>query len=161
MRAWDVAFGSKYGMDENNVGWRIKSKAKEERLKVISQLPLHTGRSDTIRTFQFLLHVLSENEKSALHRVFAAPCAPKAMAPHSNPLAWKIPWMEEPGRLQPMGLLLVRHDWATSLTLFTFMHWRWKWQPIPVFLPRESQGRGSPAGCRLWGCTELDTAEAT
>ena len=45
----------------------------------------------------------------------------KAMAPHSSTLAWKIPWMEEPGRLQSMGLLRVGHDWATSLSLFTFM----------------------------------------
>ena len=41
----------------------------------------------------------------------------KAMAPHSSTLAWKIPWMEEPGRLQPMGFRRVRHDWATSLSL--------------------------------------------
>ena len=34
----------------------------------------------------------------------------KAMAPHSSTLAWKIPWMEEPGRLQSMGSLGVRHD---------------------------------------------------
>ena len=81
----------------------------------------------------------------------------KAMAPHSSTLAWKIPWMEEPGRLQSMGSLGVRHDWATSLSLFTFMHWRRKWQPTPVFLPGESQGRGSLVGCRLWGHTELDT----
>ena len=67
----------------------------------------------------------------------------KAMAPHSSTLAWKIPWMEEPGRLQSMGSLRVRHDWATSLSLFTFMHWRRKWQPTQVFLPEESQGRGS------------------
>ena len=46
----------------------------------------------------------------------------KAMAPHSSTLAWKIPWMEEPGRLQSMGSLRVRHDWETSLSLFTFMH---------------------------------------
>ena len=85
----------------------------------------------------------------------------KAMAPHSSTLAWKIPWMEEPGRLQSMELLGVRHDWATSLSLFTFMHWRRKWQPIPVFLPGESQGQGSLVGCRLWGCTELDTTEVT
>ena len=39
------------------------------------------------------------------------------MAPHSNILAWKIPWAEEPGRLQSMGSLRVRHDWATSLSL--------------------------------------------
>ena len=34
----------------------------------------------------------------------------KAMAPHSSTLAWKIPWMEEPDRLQSMGSLRVRHD---------------------------------------------------
>ena len=87
--------------------------------------------------------------------------AEKAMAPHSSTLAWKIPWTEEPGRLQSMGSLRVRHDWATSLSLFTFMHWRRKWPPTPVFLPGESQGRGSLVGCRLWGRTELDTTEAT
>ena len=64
----------------------------------------------------------------------------KAMAPHSSTLAWEIPWMVEPGRLQFMGSLRVRHDWVTSLSLFTFMHWRRKWQPTPVFLPGESQG---------------------
>ena len=85
----------------------------------------------------------------------------KAMASHSGTLAWKIPWTEEPGRLQSMGLQRVRHDWATSLSLFTFMHWRGKWQPTPVFLPGESQGRGSLVGCCLWGRTELDTTEAT
>ena len=66
----------------------------------------------------------------------------KAMAPHSSSLAWKIPWTEEPGRLQSMGS-------------------RRKWQPTPVFLPGESQGRGSLVGCRLWGRTESDTTEAT
>ena len=85
----------------------------------------------------------------------------KAMAPHSSTLAWKIPWMEEPGGLQSMESLRVGHDWATSLALFTFMHWRRKWQPTPVFLPGESQGRGSLVGCRLWGCTESDTTEVT
>ena len=44
----------------------------------------------------------------------------KAMAPHSSTLAWKIPWMEEPEKLQSMGSLRFRHDWATSLSLFTF-----------------------------------------
>ena len=74
----------------------------------------------------------------------------KAMAPHSSTLAWKIPWMEEPGRLQSIASWRVGHDWATSLSLFTFVHWRRKWQPTPVFLPGESQGRGSLVGCRLW-----------
>ena len=176
----------------------------------------------------------------------------KEMATHSSTLAWKIPWMEEPGRLQPMGSRRVRqdwltslsgigeengnplqcsclenprdggarwaaiygvtqsqtrlkwfsssssqgylrrqwhptpvllpgkyhgwrslvgcspwgcehlgHDWATSLSHFTFMHWRRKWQPTPVFLPRESQGLESLVGCHLWGHTESDTTEVT
>ena len=85
----------------------------------------------------------------------------KAMAPHSSTLAWKIPWAEEPGRLQFMGSLRVRYNWVTSLSLFTFMFWKRKWQPTPVFLPGESQGKGTLVGCRLWGCTESDTTEVT
>ena len=50
---------------------------------------------------------------------------------HSSTLAWKIPWTEEPGRLQSMGSQRVVHDCTTSLPLFTFMHWRRKWQPTP------------------------------
>ena len=79
------------------------------------------------------------------------------MATHSNTLAWKIPWVEEPGGLQSMGLLRVGHDRVSSLSLFTFMYWRR--QPTPVFLPGESQGQGSLVGCRLWGRTEMDTTE--
>ena len=85
----------------------------------------------------------------------------KAMAPHSSTLAWKIPWTKEPSGLQSMGSLRVGHDWATSLSLFTFIHWRREWQPTPVFLPGESQGWWSLVGCRLWGRTESDTTEAT
>ena len=85
----------------------------------------------------------------------------KAIAPHSSTLAWKIPWMEKPGGLQSMESLRVRHDRATSLSLFTFTLWRRKWQPTPVFLPGESQGRGSLEGCRLWGHIESDTTETT
>ena len=109
----------------------------------------------------------------------------KAMAPHSSTPAWKIPWMEEPGSLQsmvwhPTPVLLPgkshggrslegcspwghwgSDDRATSVSLFTFMHWRRKWQPTPVFLPGESQGRGSLVGCCLWGHTELDTTKVT
>ena len=55
------------------------------------------------------------------------------MATHSSTLAWKIPWKEEPCRLQSLGSRRVGHDWATSLSLFTFMHWR-----IP--------GTGEPGG---------------
>ena len=83
------------------------------------------------------------------------------MAPYFSTLAWKIPWTEEPGRLQSMGSPRVGHDLVTSLSLFTFMRWRRKWQPTPVFLPGESQGWGSLVDCRLRGGTESDTTEAT
>ena len=85
----------------------------------------------------------------------------KAMAPHSSALAWRIPWTEEPGGQQSMGSRRVGHDWATSFSLSTFMHWRRKWQPTPVLLSGESQGRGSLVGYCLWGCTELDMTEVT
>ena len=85
----------------------------------------------------------------------------KATAPHSSTLAWKIPWTEEPGRQQSMGSHRVGHDWVTSLSLFTFMHWRRPWQPTPVFLPGESQGWGSLVGCCLWGRTKSDTTQVT
>ena len=82
------------------------------------------------------------------------------MATHSSTLAWKIPWTKEPSRLQSMGLLGVGHNYMTSLSLFTFMHWRRKWQPLPVFLPGESQGRGSLVGFRLWSRKESDMTGA-
>ena len=61
----------------------------------------------------------------------------------------------------PWGPQRVRHNWETSLSLFTFMHWRRKWQPTPVFLSGESQGCRSLVGSRLWGRTESDTTEVT
>ena len=51
--------------------------------------------------------------------------------------------MKEPGRLQSVGSRRVGPGSATSLSLFTSMHWRRKWQPTPVFLPGESQGQGA------------------
>ena len=48
----------------------------------------------------------------------------KEMAPHSSILAWKIPWMEKPGRLQSMGSQRVGHKWVTSLSL-SFKLWKW------------------------------------
>ena len=75
--------------------------------------------------------------------------AEKAMAPHSSTLAWKIPWMEEPGRLQSMGSQRIGHDFTFHFSLSCV-------EPTPVFLPEESQGRGSLVGCRVWGHTESD-----
>ena len=92
----------------------------------------------------------------------------------SAPFLWRRQWHPTPILLpgkshgwrslvgcSPWGLERVGHDWATSLSLFTFMHWRRKWQPTPVFLPGESQGRGSLVGWHLWGLTESDTTEVT
>ena len=84
----------------------------------------------------------------------------KEMAMHSSTIAWKIPWTEEPGRLQSMG-----SQRATERLHFTIVAlqqiWRRKWQPSPLLLPGESQGQRSLVGCRLWGRTESDTTEAT
>ena len=115
----------------------------------------------TIYNFSLLSILISRVRNSAHFYMYLWNNTEKAMAPHSSTLAWKIPWTEEPGRLQSIGSGRVRHEWATSLSLFTFMHWRRKWQPTPVFLPGESQGWGILVGCHLWGRTELDTTDAT
>ena len=78
------------------------------------------------------------------------------MATHSSSLAWKIPWTEEPGRLQSIGSLRVRHNRATSLSLFIFMHWRRKWQPTLVFLPGESKDGGA-WWAAVYGVTQSQT----
>ena len=78
------------------------------------------------------------------------------MATHSSTLAWKIPWAEDPGRLQSMGSRRVRHDGATSLSRIG----EGNGNPLQ-FLPGESQGWGSLVDCRLWGRTESDTTEVT
>ena len=107
----------------------------------------------------------------------------KEMAIHSSTNAWKIPWTEEPGRLQSMGSRRVRHNWATSLLLFIFMHWlRWlsvclqcgrpgfspsvgkipwrrKWQSTLVLLPGKSHGQRSLVGYSPWGRKESDMTE--
>ena len=101
------------------------------------------------------------------------------MAIHSRILAWRIPWREEPGRLQSMGLWRVGHDWATGLN-WTEIIWEAKyysmvaqwlkhlpaiqetcvqslgWQPNPVFLPGESHGERSLVGYSPWDHKELD-----
>ena len=92
---------------------------------------------------------------------FFFPALEKEMATQSSVLAWRVPGMGETGGLPSMGLHRVGHNWETSLSLFTFLHWRRKWQPTAVFLPGEFQGRGRLMGCHLWGRTESDRTEAT
>ena len=149
---------------KGSVGGRNLKSQKEKR-KIQSKQKLLFHEKLHFKFFFFLIKRSSafllwgKQERNSLkHLKFGRS---QHMAPRSSTLAWKIPWTEEPGRLQSMESLRVGHDWETSLSLFTFMHWRSTWQPTPVFLPGESQGRGSLVGCRLWGRTESDLTEAT
>ena len=75
------------------------------------------------------------------------------MAPHSSTLAWKIPWMEEAGRLQSMGSLRVGHDWVTSLSLFTFHFHAWEEEMAThsSVLAWRIPGTGEPGGLPSMG----------
>ena len=90
------------------------------------------------------------------YRNTVEPWTEEAMAPHSSILAWKLPWTEEPGRLQSMGSLRVGHDWVTSLSLFTFLHWRRKWQPTALFL-LENPGDGGAWWAAVYGVAQSRT----
>ena len=108
----------------------------------------------------------------------------KAMATHSSTLAWKIPWMEECGRLQSMESQRVGHDWETSLSLSWPATKLPSWlsgeeficqagvadlipvlgrsrgegrQPTPIFLPGKFHGQTKQVGYSIWGHKESDT----
>ena len=75
----------------------------------------------------------------------------KAMAPHSSTLVWKIPWVEEPGRLQSMGSLRVGHDWTTSLSLFLFHALEKEMATHSSVLAWRIPGAGEPGGLMSMG----------
>ena len=82
------------------------------------------------------------------------------MATHFSTLAWKIPWIGEPGRLQSMGSLKIRR---LSYFIFTF-HFHALEKEMATHssvLAWRIPATGEPGGCRVWGHTELDTTEAT
>ena len=99
------------------------------------------------------------------------------MATHSSTLAWKIPWMEEPGRLQSMGSLRGGHNWATSLSLsyldqiltnsFYGNAWYFSGEdngnphPTSILLPGKSHGQTSLVGCSPWGRKESGLSDFT
>ena len=140
----------------NSTVWKHKFFSAQPSLWSNSHLYMITGKTIALTLWTFVGKVVS-----LLFNMLSRLVMEKAMAPHSSTLACKISWMEKPGRLQSMGSLRVGHNWTTSLSLFTCMHWRRKWQLTPVFLPGESQGRGSLVGCRLCGCTESNMTEVT
>ena len=121
--------------------WRQKQVAEDETVRSHNQLNGH--ESEQAAGGSGGLGILAETA-----------VAPTQCSCLENPMDGGAWWAA-------LGSRRVGHDWATSLSLFTLMHWRRKWQPTPVFLPGESQGWGSLVGCRLWGHTESDTTEAT
>ena len=80
------------------------------------------------------------------------------MAPHSSILAWKIPWTEEPGRLQSMRLQRVRHDFTFTFT-FHFHALEKEMATHSSVLAWRIPGTGVPGGLPSMGRTELDTTQ--
>ena len=84
------------------------------------------------------------------------------MAPHSSTLAWKIPWTEEPGRLQSMGLLRVKPRLSDFTFTFHVHALEKEMATHSSVLAWRIPGMREPGvGCRLWGRTESDMTEAT
>ena len=85
----------------------------------------------------------------------------KAMATHFSTLAWKIPWMEEPGRLQSMGVAMSQTRLSDFTFTFNFHAFDREMATHSSVLSGESQGQGSLVGCHLWDHTESNTTETT
>ena len=118
-----------------NTAWKLShgyNLGSHRTLFAVSQL-LTSSALQTI--ISYILSLFSYFRQKVKFGLLSRYGMEKAMAPHSSTLTWKIPWTEESSRLQSVGSRRVRHDWVTSLSLFTFMHWRRKWQPTPLFLP--------------------------
>ena len=98
--------------------------------------------------------ILCRPQRVLQQRNLANKDGPVLLRPHSSTLTWNILWMEEPGRLQSMGSLRVRYDWATSLSLF--MHWRRNWQPTPCSC-LENPRDGGPWWAAIYGVTQSQT----
>ena len=93
--------------------------------------PFITGTKPSVdhgQTLRLTENIIDTSQRRS--RIYKVP----PMAPHSSTLAWKIPWMGEPGRLQSMGLQRVGHDWATSISFFLSI--------VPF-----GEGNGKPLQC--------------
>ena len=150
LRAFQKLRWTKEPLDESERGeWKSGLKLNIQKNRIVESGPITSWETDgeTVETasdFIFLgSKITADGDWSHEIKRRLLLGMEKAMAPHTSTLAWNIPWMEEPGRLQSIGSWRVEHDRASSLSLFTFLHWRRKWQPTPVFLPGESQGWGS------------------
>ena len=105
-------------------------------------IPPKVGENSTFSTSLVTLVTVSHLDISHSNRYVVVSCLEKTMATYSSTLAWKIPWTEEPGRLQSMALRRIR-----------------QWQPTLVLLPGKSHGQRSLVGCSPWRCEESDSTE--
>ena len=129
-----VVYGEVALTDQTCQKWLAKSHAVDFSLDDAPQLSRAVAA--------FAVQSLNCVQLFATSRIAACQASLKAMAPHSSTLAWKNP-MDRGACRQSMGLRRVRHDWATSLSLFTFMHGRRKWQTHSSVLAWRIPGMGS------------------
>ena len=109
----------------------------------------HPTISSSVIPFSFYLQSFPASRSFPISQ-FSALGWRKAMAPHSSTLAWKTPWMGEPGRLQSMGSQRIWHNWGTSISIFNFMHWRKMATSSSVFAWRIPRTR-EPGGLLTMG----------
>ena len=80
---------------------------------------------------------------------------------HPGLISFRMDWLDLLAVQEILKSLLKHHSSKASILWRSAFFWRRQWHPTPVFLPGESQGRGSLVGCHLWGRTELDMTEVT
>ena len=131
---------------------KVGLKLNIQKTKIMASSPITSWEIDretveTVSDFIFLGSKITADgdcsHEIKRHLLLGRKVMTNLVAPHSSAPAWGIPWTGEPGGLQSVGLLGVRHNWVTSLS--TFMYWRRKWQPTPVFLLGELE---SPLDCK-------------
>ena len=112
--------------------------------------------------------ILSSNKKKTIFsvgmivlNVHSGICRRSGVASHSSPLAWKIPWMEEPGGLQSIGVAKSRTRQSDFTFTFHFHALEKEMATLSSVLAWRIPGTGSLVGCRLRGRTESDTTEVT
>ena len=157
--SWEDPLGEEMATHFSILAWSVPWKGEPGRLQSMGLQRIRHDWSNLACTHARTIIFIEFRHFKVYHHLGL-----EAGEGNGNPLQYSC--LENPmdrgsGRLQSRGSLRVGHDWATSLSLFTFMHWRKTWQPTPVFLPGESQGWGNLVGCHLWGHTDSDTTEAT
>ena len=118
---WEICMQVRKQQLELDMEQQIGSKSEKEYVKAIYCHPAHWAyvQSTSCKVLGWMKQKLESRLPGEISVISEMQITrEKTKAPHSSTLAWKIPWMEELGRLQSMGWLRVGHDWATSLSLF-------------------------------------------